>query len=174
MKERPLRGVLPDVVGVVWTVGAAALVLWPALRVGVSLGPFDLLAQYGLTHQFGVVAHNAVQADQIRQFIPWTDLAWHQVHNGQLPLWNPYNVLGMPLAFNWQSSVFSVPTLLSYLFPVRDAYTVIVLAKLVFAGTGAYALAGCSGSAPWVRRSGGPSSSCRAPSSTTPVGPTRR
>ena len=139
-ERRPLGGALPDVVGVVWTVAAAALVLWPALRAGVSLGPFDLLAGYGLTHQVGVVAHNAVQADQIRQFIPWTDLAWHQVHAGHLPLWNPYNVLGMPLAFNWQSSVFSVPTLLSYLFPVRDAYTVIVLAKLVFAGTGAYAL----------------------------------
>ncbi len=137
---RPLLRVFPDVVGVVWTVLAAALVLWPALRVGVSLGPFDLLRQYGLTHQFGGVANNAVQADQIRQFIPWTDLAWHQVHSGHLPLWNPYSVLGMPLAFNWQSSVFSVPTLLSYLFPVRYAYTVIVLAKLVFAGTGAYAL----------------------------------
>ena len=65
--------------------------------------------------------HNAIQADQIQQFVPWTNLAWHQVHSGQLPLWNPYNVLGMPLAFNWQSGVFSVPVLVGYLFPVSFA-----------------------------------------------------
>ena len=131
---------VPDSLGVVWTLLAAALVLWPALHPGVSLGPFDLLSRFGLTRQAGVTVHNSVQADQIQQFIPWTDLAWHQVHSGQLPLWNQYNVLGLPLAFNWQSSVFSVPTLLSYLFPVRYAYTVIVLVKLMVAGTGAYVL----------------------------------
>ena len=31
-----------DVLGMAWTVAAAALVLLPALRPGVSLGPFDL------------------------------------------------------------------------------------------------------------------------------------
>jgi len=119
---------------------AAALVLVRALHPGASLGPFDLLSRFGLTSHAGTTVHNAIQADQIQQFVPWTNLAWHQVHAGQLPLWNSYNVLGMPLAFNWQSSVFSVPTALSYLFPVRYAYTVIVLARLVIAGTGAYTL----------------------------------
>ncbi len=61
---------------------------------------------------------------------------WHGTRStaASLPLWNQYNVLGLPLAFNWQSSVFSVPTLLSYLFPVRYAYTAIVLVKLIIAG----------------------------------------
>ncbi len=130
----------PDVLGVAWTVLAAALVLARALHPGVSLGPFDLLSRFGLTQQPGTTVHNAIQADQIQQMVPWTNLAWTQVHNGQLPLWNSYNLLGMPLAFNWQSSVFSVPTALSYLFPVRYAYTVIVLVRLLIAGTGAYAL----------------------------------
>jgi hypothetical protein len=129
-----------EALGVAWTIAAAVLVLLPALRPGVSLGPFDLLSRFGLTRQPGVHVHNAVQADQIQQFVPWTNLAWHQVHSGQLPLWNPYSVLGMPLAFNWQSSVFSVPTLVGYLFPVSYAYTAIVLTKLVIAGTGAYVL----------------------------------
>jgi len=130
----------PDALGLAWTVLAAALVLVRALHPGASLGPFDLLSRFGLTSRAGTTVHNAIQADQIQQFVPWTNLAWHQVHAGQLPLWNSYNVLGMPLAFNWQSSVFSVPTALSYLFPVRYAYTVIVLARLVIAGTGAYTL----------------------------------
>ena len=129
-----------DALGLAWTIAAAFVVLLPALRPGFSLGPFDLLSRFGLTRQAGVTVHNAVQADQIQQFVPWTSLAWHQVHSGHLPLWDPYNVLGMPLAFNWQSGVFSIPALVSYLFPVSFAYTAIVLTKLVIAGTGAYVL----------------------------------
>ena len=129
-----------DVVGVAFTVVCAVLVLLPVLRPGVTLGPFDLLTRFGLTRQPGVTVHNAIQADQIQQFVPWTDLVWHQVHNGQLPLWNPYSGLGTPLAFNWQSGVFSLPMLVAYLVPVRSAYAVVVLMKLVIAGTGAYTL----------------------------------
>ena len=57
-----------------------------------------------------------------------------------LPLWNPDSVLGTPLAFNWQSGVFSLPALLGYLFPLHLAYTVQVMATLVIAGTGVYVL----------------------------------
>ena len=78
--------------------------------------------------------------DQINLFIPWTTLAWTQVHHGQLPLWNPYSVLGMPLAFNWESAPFGLPALLGYLAPLRYAYTIGVLATLAIAGTGVYVL----------------------------------
>jgi hypothetical protein len=72
--------------------------------------------------------------------IPWTSVAWTQVHHGFVPLWNPYNGLGLPLAFNWQSAVFSVPSLAGYLVPLRYAYTVGVIVTLVIAGTGGYVL----------------------------------
>ncbi|HLI72814.1 MAG TPA: YfhO family protein [Acidimicrobiales bacterium] len=130
----------PDAVGLAWTVAGAFLVLLPALRPGISLGPFDLLSRFGLTANPGLPVHNAIQADQIQQFVPWLNLAWHQVHHGQLPLWNPDNGVGMPLAFNWQSSVFSLPMLVGYLFPVHFSYTAVILAKLVAAGTGGYVL----------------------------------
>jgi len=137
--RRPVA-VRADVLGVLWVLAAAGLVLVRALRPGMSLGPFDLLSRFGLTSQPGVAVHNAIQADQIQQFVPWMNLAWHQVHGGHLPLWNPDNVLGVPLAFNWQSSVFSLPTVVGYLVPVSYAYTAMVLGKLVIAGTGAYVL----------------------------------
>jgi hypothetical protein len=47
------------------------------------------------------MAHNVVSSDQIRQMIPWTTVTWVQVHQGHLPLWNPYGLLGMPFAFNF-------------------------------------------------------------------------
>jgi len=39
------------------------------------------------------------------------------VHLGFLPLWNPYSGPGLPLAFNWQSASFGVPSLIGYLMP---------------------------------------------------------
>ncbi len=77
----------------------------------------------------------------IREIIPWTTLAWTQVHHGLLPLWNPYSALGAPLAFNWQSAAFSLPSLIGYLVPVRLDFTVQVILTLLIGGTGMYVLA---------------------------------
>ena len=134
----------PDLLGVVWVLAAAVAVLGSALLHGAFLGPFDQLSQYGLSKEPGVVVHNTITLDQIQQFIPWTTLAWTQVHQGHLPLWNPYSALGMPLAFNWQSATFSVPALVGYLVPVRLAYTVQVIVTLIVCGTGVYVLGPCA------------------------------
>ena len=131
---------LPDVVGMAWVIVAACAVLTPALVHGTSLGPYNFLAQFGLSKQPGVVVRGFFASDQITQMIPWTGLAWTQVHHGHLPLWNPYSALGMPLAFNWQSAPFSLPALVGYLMPLRLAYTAQVVTTLIVAGSGAYVL----------------------------------
>lgn len=128
-----------DVFGVTWVVLAIAVVVAPALLHGTSLGPYDLLSRTGFLHRSGVTIQNGWGDDLVDAIIPWQTLAWQQVHQGHLPLWNPYSGLGMPLAFNWQSAAFSLPVSLGYLVPVRFAYTVGTLATLVVAGTGAYA-----------------------------------
>ena len=111
-----------------------------ALAHGASFGSYDNLSQFGVLRQPGVVVHNFQAGDQSDQIIPWATLAWTQVHHGQLPLWNPYEALGMPLAFNWQTAALSVPSLIGYLFPLHLAFTVQVVLTLVIAGTGVYAL----------------------------------
>ena len=132
---------LPDVLGVAYVVAAGVALVLPALVHGIHLGPFDLLSQDGLLKQSGVVPHNTWVGDQVASMMPWTTLAWTQVHHAQLPLWNPYGGLGMPLAFNWQTAPFGLAALVGYLVPVQDAYTVGILVTLVVAGTGAYFLA---------------------------------
>jgi hypothetical protein len=104
------------------------------------IGPYDLLSDYWLTAQPGVVQHGLSNIDVVKQMIPWTDMAWTQVHHGSVPLWNPYGGLGLPLAFNWQSATFSVPSLIGYLFPQRDAFTAGVVVTLIIAGSGGYVL----------------------------------
>jgi Bacterial membrane protein YfhO len=131
---------LPDVLGMLWVLAAPVAMLLPALVHGLHIGPFDLLPEHGLSAQSGVVPHRFNNGDQIDAMIPWTMLSWTEVHHGLLPLWNPYNGVGMPLAFNWQSAPFSVPNLLGYLFPLQYAYTVSVLAMLMITGAGAYVL----------------------------------
>lgn len=131
----------PHLLGLLWVLTAAAAAMAPALAHGTALGPFDRLYQHGLTAQPGTVAHNRYTADLITEMMPWAATAWSQVHHGHLPLWNPNSGLGMPLAFNWQSAPFSVPSLFGYLAPQHLAYTVEVLITLVVAGTGAYAFA---------------------------------
>ncbi|MGA2522369.1 MAG: hypothetical protein ABSG81_16300, partial [Acidimicrobiales bacterium] len=138
--DRRLAAWLPDVLGLLWVAAAVVAVLVPALAHGSSLGNFDLLSRYGLSRQPGVTVHYTGPGDQIEQMIPWTTLAWTEVHHGHLPLWNPYSGLGTPLLFNWQAAALSVPTLLGYLFPLRLAYTVVQIATLLIAGSGAYLL----------------------------------
>ena len=135
------RRIWPHVVAVAWLVGAAIGVLLPALLHGESLGSLDVLSTIGLTAHRGAVAHNIQSGDQVDAIIPWTTLAWQQIHHGHLPLWNPYNALGLPLAFNWQSAVLSPASLIGYLFPINLAYTVQVVLTLIIAGTGVYAFA---------------------------------
>ena len=132
------RRALPDVLGLAWVVAAGMALLLPALIHGIYLGPYDILGTNGLTAQHGVVVHNFSLRDQITLFIPFTEQAWTQVHQGHLPLWNPYNGLGMPLAFNWESAPFGLPALVGYVVPLRFAYTVGVLVTVVVAGTGGY------------------------------------
>jgi hypothetical protein len=136
---------LKHAIGIGWVILAGVCTLLPALHHGLSLGPYDTLSQAGLTRVAGTTVHNTASGDQIAQMIPWTSLAWTQVHHGHLPLWNSYNGMGLPLAFNWQSGAFGLPAIVGYLVPLHLAYTAQILVTLVLAGTGAYFLASVLG-----------------------------
>ena len=95
---------LPDLFGLAWVIVAAVVVMAPALAHGWSLGPFDQLNRLGLSQHFihavKEPAPHFQTSDLIREMIPWTALAWTQVHSGILPLWNPYSGLGA----HWHST----------------------------------------------------------------------
>jgi hypothetical protein len=131
----------PDALGIAWVLTAGVAVLLPALLHGAYLGPYDILSTTGLTAQKGATVHNPSLRDLIALFIPFTQVAWTQVHQGHIPLWNPDSALGMPLAFNWESAPFGLPALVGYLVPLRLAYTVGVIVTVAVAGTGAYVFA---------------------------------
>ncbi len=126
--------------GVAWVIASGLALLVPEFVHGRILGPFDLLSFVGLTKQPGVAIQSLQYGDLIDSLIPWKTMVWQQVHQGHLPLWNPYAGLGMPLAFNWQSGPLSLSSLVGYLVPLRYTFTAGVVADLLAAGTGAYFL----------------------------------
>jgi hypothetical protein len=138
---RPVSFWLPTALALAW-LGAVALgSLLPTLLHGTKLGSYDILNVFGLgTVPGGKAPHNSVSSDQIQQFLPWTALVWKDLHSGHLPLWNPYSAFGTPLAFNFQSAPFSLPMLVAYVAPIRFAYTVVIIVKILIAGTGAFVL----------------------------------
>lgn len=131
---------LPDALGVAWVVAAGVALLVPAFVHGVFLGPFEQLAFHGLTARGGVHLRIVDNSDLANSLMPWSTMAWQQVHAGHLPIWNPYGGLGIPLAFNWQSAPFSLAAVVGYALPLRFAFTASVIVNLVVAGTGMYVL----------------------------------
>ena len=129
---------LPDALGVAWVMVAGLSALVPALLHGMSIGPYDELARFGLTANPSITPYNLQRGDLVAEMIPWAVQAWHQVHAGNLPLWSSGNGLGLPLAFNWQSAVASLPSLVGYLAPARLAFTFQVVVTTMIAGIGGY------------------------------------
>lgn len=133
-----VRSRWPDILGVSWVIVAACVALVPALIHGKYIGPFDFLSTQGLTARPGTFLHNAAIGDISDEVVPWAQSAWTQVHQGHFPLWVRGEALGMPLAFNFGSAVFSLPALVSYIFPLGAVLWVQILVSLVVGGTGAY------------------------------------
>src|SRR5579862_4825480 len=114
-----MRRILPpgfrrsDALGIAWIVLIPLAVLGPGL----------------FTHPTAMV--NPLTGDQAVEIQPWIRLAWTEVHQGHLPLWNPYSVLGMPLAFNCQWGAFGLPPLVGYLAPNGSGPSAAALTTIV-------------------------------------------
>ncbi len=112
------------------------VLLAPALSHGSMLGPYDYEQNWGLGAVSGTLIHNTGTKDQIRELIPWTVVNWLDIHHGHLPIWNPYDGLGLPQMFNFQSASFSLPMLVAFIFPLRLAFDVVIIMQFLIAGTG--------------------------------------
>jgi Bacterial membrane protein YfhO len=146
---RIVRARRADVAGVGALIALALAFLSPALKDGQSFGGFDLdTSLTPLGSGVYSVTHAVTNGDAVSQMVAWNDLSWRFIHSGQFPLWNPFSALGMPQFLNFESSVLSLPDLVSYLVPVRFAFLVVVFVKLCLASTGAYYFARVLGCRP--------------------------
>lgn len=116
--------------------------LSPAIKDGYAFGNYDTdLALTSLTQGVFHSVHSPFNGDAVSQMVAWNTLDWQMIHHGQFPLWNHYSALGMPQFLNFESSVLSLPDLVSYAVPLKFAFLVVVFVKFVIAGSGVYVLA---------------------------------
>jgi len=90
------------------------LFFWKFFLKGLIPIPADIIV--GMYYPFrnyiwdgfvaGVPIKNGIISDPVSQIYPWRLLASEQWQAGQVPLWNPYILGGIPLAANIQSAVF--------------------------------------------------------------------
>ncbi len=77
------------------------------------------------------------------QFIPWRNLAFEQINQGVIPLWNNLNGMGAPFLANYQMALFYPPSWLTFVFGwiggtggLIWAFGILLVAHIIWAGIG--------------------------------------
>jgi hypothetical protein len=124
---------------------AVFLVLHPGLFRGEVPVPADIsweLAGWrGLRPEEMVGPRNGLLSDPAFAFYPWRLLTTEQLRHGEVPLWNRFNGLGVPLLGNFQSAPFDPFSLPWFALPAPWAWTAQLLLRSLTAGVLAAALA---------------------------------
>ncbi|MGE5042381.1 MAG: YfhO family protein [Candidatus Levyibacteriota bacterium] len=89
---------------------------------------------YSETNPNGLPYKNFLITDPVRQQYPWKQLAVSNVSKYQLPVWNPYEMAGVPLAGNFQSSPFYPLNILLFPGPFPIMWSVFIFIQPILAG----------------------------------------
>lgn len=111
--------------------GVCILLFWQLFFKSLLPIPSDALV--GLYHPFrdfyakeysrGFPFKNFLITDPVRQQYEWRFLGIEQEKSGDIPLWNPYNGMGMPLLANQQSSLLYPLNILFFILPFPLAWS---------------------------------------------------
>jgi hypothetical protein len=81
---------------------------------------------------------NPLMSDVLAMMYPAYAQTRASLDAGQWPLWNPFEMAGMPLLANYQSATLYPPRLVHEVFGLRGGTTALVLLKLWLCGMAAY------------------------------------
>ncbi|MAG35191.1 MAG: hypothetical protein CL878_02940 [Dehalococcoidia bacterium] len=124
------------------------LLVWPAIvarkpiHVGTNILHHDVLYRSLLPpHRWEAVTARSWDPASYLLTIPADVLTADYFQLGRLPLWNPYNGLGVPLLGDGELAPLSPLKLPLFVFPTMQAYSAYLLLCLYIAGLAAYTLA---------------------------------
>lgn len=118
------------------------LLYWAkVLFMGEVLLPGNMLAGFAPFGSHANAPWNILQWDALAQYYPWRLFAARMLHQGQIPLWNPYQFSGAPFVANLQSAVFYPLNLPFWIFDVRYAFGISAALHTLLAAFGTYFLA---------------------------------
>lgn len=114
---------------------APTLLLWRVVFLGDVFLPAALLRDVAPWRDAAhLVPWNPIMWDGMAEFYPWRLFYARTLHQGFLPLWNPYQFCGTPFLANGQSAVLYPPNLLFVLLPALRAFGASVWLHLVLTG----------------------------------------
>lgn len=120
----------------------ACILLWPVLFGGRVLLPGGMLhkmSPWNASASKATEAHwNALTWDSIAYFYPSRALLGQAIRSGEIPLWNPYHMCGMPFLANYQSAALYPPNLLFAVLPTDRAFGLLAFLHLLAAGSFTY------------------------------------
>ncbi|MBC8160517.1 MAG: YfhO family protein [Roseiflexaceae bacterium] len=119
---------------------AALAVLWRPIMHGEVFLPLELLAHmppWSYSYE-RTPLHNTINSDLILEYYPRRRLALQMFRAGELPLWNPYVMAGMPLLADGYSALLYPGGLLFLLLPLDRAFGWYALLHLLLAGIGTF------------------------------------
>lgn len=88
--------------------------------------------------------------DTVSQIYPYRLAAADQLHEGVIPLWNPYQAGGMPLAANPQVGVWYPPNWLFFAWPTPQSNGLVLLLHYWIGGLGLWMLSRATGARGWA------------------------
>jgi len=137
---RVVRKIWQDLAVVALYAVAAMVFYWPALFGGQTLLPLDNL--WTMAPWYGpanAVPHNLLVSDMLLQNYPWKIILDQALHHHELPLWNPYEMAGLPYLATGQTGVLYPFVVLFLVLGPLVAYGWYSALHQVLAGTLSYA-----------------------------------
>lgn len=143
MRER-FRNFTPDLLVFLWLFLAPLIMFWGQTIGGGTLLPAENLYQYapyaGYVDELNVPPpHNALLSDMVLQNLQWKAFIKDSIQQGEVPLWNPHQISGVPFMAAGQPSTLYPLNLIYYLLPLPTAYGWFVVVNLWLAGVMLYA-----------------------------------
>ena len=107
------------------------LFAWPLWGLGQCLYPSSNLGDFPLHFDGVTTAKNYDLLDSLAQGYPTHKLVSEELRSGHLPLWNPYNMLGLPVFQGQANYYFYPPLMLAHLvLPVAGVHDLMVCLHL--------------------------------------------
>lgn len=139
--EKYFKNRIKNILIVVAFVSLSLIYLFPLLQ-GLILLPLDLLiSNYQPWYSPGtILLKNPYMQDSIIQLFPWKHLVFQSLTQGIIPLWNPYQFLGMPFMASLKPMVF-YPLNILFILGEKTAWNTLLYAQIFISLISCYFLA---------------------------------
>jgi len=116
------------------------ILFWPQTAGGKTLLPAENLYQWEPYHTYRAevgapeTPHNHLLSDLVLQNFQWKSFMRDELAGGEIPLWNPHQLSGVPFLAAGQQQVVYPLSLIYYILPLSAAYGWFTMVTLWLAG----------------------------------------